>query len=252
MVVSRAIRDDGIHRRCARRSGPLSECSPVTSASRLLDAALRIWDEDRAQAKSQIESAAAMLHSDIDEPPMREMPSGRVVHGLVPWQVRKVQEFIDASLDSKIRLQDCASRARLSANHFSRAFKATFGMTVLNYIHQRRVERAQQLMLISKRPMSQIALSCGFGDQAHYCRVFRAVVGLSPSAWRRQCMREACDQTAGSEGHVVDRPLSRPGGTAASASLRAAAAFRPVDRQKSAGMQTGANVAPSRPGSPRY
>jgi AraC family transcriptional regulator len=211
MGVSSAIRDHGIHKRSSRRLSALSEHSPVTLASRLLDTALRIWDEDQAQAKSQIEIAAAMLHSDIDEWPAQEAPAGRVGHGLAPWQVRKVQEFIDASLDSKIRLRDCACQTRLSASHFSRAFKATFGTTVLDYIHRCRVERAQQLMLTSERPMSQIALSCGFADQAHYCRVFRAVVGLSPNAWRRQYKREGAAHQARLEEHVVDPPLSGPG-----------------------------------------
>jgi AraC family transcriptional regulator len=199
MDVSQPIRDDEIDERCSGRSGLLPEHSPVAMATRFLDAALRIWDEDQAEARLQIKIAAAMLHSDIDELPMQEMPPGRVVHGLVPWQVRKVREFIDASLDSKIRLQDCASRTRLSVSHFSRAFKATFGTTVLDYIHRRRVEQAQQLMLISEQPLSQIALSCGFADQAHYCRIFRAVVGLSPNVWRRQNMLEAPDDLARSE-----------------------------------------------------
>ncbi len=252
MGVSSAIRDHGTHKRSSRRLSILPERAPVTLASRLIDAALRIWDEDQAQAKSQIKIAAAMLHGDIDEHPAQETPAGCVGHGLAPWQIRKVQAFIDASLDSKIRLQDCASHARLSISHFSRAFKATFGTTVLDYIHRCRVERAQQLMLTSERPMSQIALSCGFADQAHYCRVFRAVVGLSPNAWRRQYMREARDHQARSDGQIMDRPLSRPGWSPASTILHAGPAFRPVNRQKSAAMNTDANIARLRPGSSQY
>ena len=87
-----------------------------------------------------------------------------------------------------------SSMPRAAPSHFSRAFKATFGTKVLDYIHRCRIERAQQLMLVSKQPLSQIALACGFADQSHYCRVFRAVVGLSPNAWRRQKMTEAPDE----------------------------------------------------------
>ena len=108
------------------------------------------------------------------------------VRGLAPWQAREVREFIDASLDSTIRLRDCASKARLSAGYFSHAFKATFGTTMGRYVRRRRIEHAQRLMLLSKAPQSQIALACGFADQAHYCRVFRNVVGLTPNAWRRR------------------------------------------------------------------
>ena len=124
-------------------------------------------------------------NSAVDLPQAAAAPEGRC---LARWQARKVKEFIDASLDSKIRLRDCASRARLSASYFAHAFKATFGVTVCHYIRRRRIERAQQLMLTSHQPLSQIALACGFADQAHYCRVFRDVVGLSPNVWRRQHM----------------------------------------------------------------
>jgi AraC family transcriptional regulator len=193
MGVSQPISHYEIDDRFSERLSPLSEPSSVAMASRFLDAALGIWDEDQAEARSLVKVAAAMLRGDADDLPTPEKPRAPAVHGLVPWQARKVEEFIDASLNSKIRLQDCASKARLSTSHFSRAFKATFGTTVVDYIHRRRVRRSQQLMLVSEQPLSQIALSCGFADQAHYCRVFRAVVGLSPNAWRRQNMVEAPD-----------------------------------------------------------
>jgi len=175
---------------------PTSDYVSLAAVSRFLDAALRIWDDDRIQAKSQIKVAAAMLRDCADGSPTGEKLAAHVVNmrGLAPWQARKVKEFIEASLDSTIRLRDCASKAHLSASYFSHAFKATFGTTVCHYIRRRRIERAQHLMLWSKEPLSQIALACGFSDQAHYCRVFRAVVGLSPSAWRRRNMDLAPDE----------------------------------------------------------
>jgi len=203
MGVPRAIHDYEIDDPGARRLSLLHERSPVAMATRFLDAALRVWDADQALAKSQIKVAADMLRGDAEDPPVRAKPTGPAIAGLLPWQTRKVREFIDASLASKIRLRDCAKEARLSANHFSRAFKVTFGTTVLDYIRRRRVERAQNMMLTSEQPLSQIALLCGFADQAHYSRVFHAVVGLSPNAWRRQNMLEAPERR---EGAVLSRP----------------------------------------------
>ncbi len=168
----------------------------LAAVTGFLDAALRIWDDDRIGAKSQVKIAAAMLRGYTDE---SEADRTRPVtpsdtRGLAPWQRRKVKEFIDASLDATIRVQDCASQAHMSAGYFSHAFKVTFGTTVCHYIRRKRVERAQQLMLLSKEPLSQIALACGFADQAHYCRVFHDVVGLTPNAWRRRHMNLAPDE----------------------------------------------------------
>ena len=90
-------------------------------------------------------------------------------HRPVLWQVRKVRELIEASLGSKIWLQNCASRTPLSTGHVSRTCEATFGTTVIDYIHQRRIERAQHLMPMSAQPLWEIAHHCDFADQAHYC-----------------------------------------------------------------------------------
>jgi AraC family transcriptional regulator len=173
-----------------------SEHASLRVVSRLLDTALRTWNEDNVQAKSQVKVAAAMLHGYIDDSPGngKHAATPSASPGLAPWQARKVRKFIDDSLDSTIRLRDCASKARLSAAHFSHVFKSTFGTTVHHYIRRRRIERAQQLMLISKQPLSQIALACGFATQAHFCTVFRKVVGLSPNAWRHRNMNLAPDE----------------------------------------------------------
>lgn len=167
---------------------PLSERASLAAAVDFLDAALRLWDDDHAKAKTHIEIAAGILHDHgggfVTDAQFPVVPIAR--QGLAPWQADKVREFIESSLESTIRLKDCASRAKLSTSHFSRAFRATFGMTAGHYIRRRRVERAQQKMLLSQETLSQIALACGFADQAHYSRVFRVVVGLSPNVWRRR------------------------------------------------------------------
>jgi len=174
----------------------ISEYSSLALVTGFLDAALRVWDDDHTQAKLQIKIAAATLRGYTDDPAADEkhVASASAARVLAPWQMRKVRNFIDTSLESTIRLRDCARQARLSTSYFSNAFKATFGMTVCQYIRRRRIERAQRLMLLSKEPLSQIAIACGFADQAHYCRVFRDVVGLSPNAWRRKNTNLAPDE----------------------------------------------------------
>lgn len=214
--LSQPIYKDESCQRCARPSGPLQEHMSVAMAVRCLEGVLRRWDGDHTNAKSQIKAVASMLRGDIDDPPMQERPNPTeyVVQGLLPWQARKVQEFIKKSLHSRVRLQDCASMVRLSTGYFSRAFKVTFGTNAVNYIHRLRIERAQQLMLDSKQPLSEIALACGFADQAHYCRVFRAVVGLSPTTWRRQRMVEApheyCSLRLGSSEDAMGKYATLP------------------------------------------
>jgi AraC family transcriptional regulator len=106
--------------------------------------------------------------------------------GLAPWQARRVASYVADHLGTRIRTTDLAEVAQLSASHFTRAFKETFGETPLGYVSRQRMRYAQDLMLRSGECLSQIALTCGHCDQSHFTRVFRRKVGMSPRAWRRQ------------------------------------------------------------------
>jgi AraC family transcriptional regulator len=83
--------------------------------------------------------------------------------------------------------------AGLSKGHFTRLFAKRFGSRAQLYIMRRRVAMAQALML-TDAPLSEIALSCGMSDQAHFSKQFRRVVGQSPSVWRRGITVNAPDR----------------------------------------------------------
>jgi AraC-like DNA-binding protein len=97
-----------------------------------------------------------------------------------------VSAYIDAHLDCAIKVRDLVALTRLSSSHFAHAFKESFGEAPFGHITRRRMQRAQELMLTTGEPLSQIALACGLYDQAHFTRVFRRVVGVSPNVWRRR------------------------------------------------------------------
>src|SRR5258708_18703848 len=84
--------------------------------------------------------------------------------GLAPWRAKRVVAYIDTHLASKIRVQDLTAVIRLSASHFSRAFKASFGVPPLEYVAVRRIELARELMLTPDPATSQIALGFGLFD----------------------------------------------------------------------------------------
>lgn len=106
--------------------------------------------------------------------------------GLTPWQVRRVQRYVESNIGGRLRAAELAAIARLSENHFGRAFKNTFGSPPHAYITERRIHHAKMLILGTDLPLSQVALEAGLSDQAHLSRLFRRFFGGTPSAWRRQ------------------------------------------------------------------
>ncbi len=111
--------------------------------------------------------------------------SGKVLSGLAPWQLRRAYAFIEAHLDGDPSIADVAQECRLSASHFSRAFRRTIGMPPHRWLIKRRVERAKELLRKDDQDLVQIALACGFVDQSHMIRTFARHEGQTPAKWRR-------------------------------------------------------------------
>jgi AraC-like DNA-binding protein len=106
--------------------------------------------------------------------------------GLAPWQMRRAKEILAANLDGGVSLAEVARQCGLSIGHFSRAFRQSLGTTPHQWLVQRRLDAAKDLIRSCRMPLSNVALSCGFADQSHLTRVFTREVGASPAAWRRE------------------------------------------------------------------
>jgi AraC family transcriptional regulator len=154
--------------------------------ARLLATATVALDTDCRAAKSCIQRVAALLGIELTSGTDWAAGHSCLQGGLAPWQAKCIRSYIEDKLGSSIQTTDLAGVVQLSKSHFCRAFRKTFGETPFAYIMERRIRRAQDLMLTSQVPLSQVALECGMCDQAHFCRVFRRIVGINPNAWRRQ------------------------------------------------------------------
>lgn len=106
--------------------------------------------------------------------------------GLLPWQAKRVRDYVEADLHGQVSLKVAADRARLSPGYFSRRFRQSFGLSFSRFVAARRIDRAQNLILGQGGNLCEIALACGFADQSHFTRTFSNLMGCSPSRWRRQ------------------------------------------------------------------
>ncbi|MFZ0559387.1 MAG: AraC family transcriptional regulator [Methylovirgula sp.] len=105
--------------------------------------------------------------------------------GLALWQQKRVADFIEAQLDSRISVAEMAELVHLSPYHFSRAFKESFGVPPHRYHMSRRVEAAKNLLGGTATPVTEIALRLGFSEASSLSAGFRRLTGASPSEYRR-------------------------------------------------------------------
>src|SRR5262245_11423786 len=147
----------------------------------ILDDVKRALAHDPRAAQAGIARLSAILGANEIAPAVTAYARG----GFAAWQKRRVEAYLGEHLEQSIRIKALARLVSLSASHFCRAFKQSFGRTPHAYLISLRVERAKQMMLSTSEPLSQIALACGLADQAHLSKIFRRCVGQTPSVWRR-------------------------------------------------------------------
>jgi AraC-like DNA-binding protein len=105
--------------------------------------------------------------------------------GLPPRVLGRVREYIDSHLSEDLELEQLALTAGLSLHHFARAFKTSVGVPPHQFVLQRRLSLARDLLTSTDRPIADIAIAAGFSDQSHLARHFRQSFAVSPIAFRR-------------------------------------------------------------------
>ncbi len=109
-----------------------------------------------------------------------------VGRGLAKWQRARAADLLHENLDGTVRLADLARECQLSVSHFARSFKASFGVTCHQWLTERRIERAKELLALTNGPLADVASHSGFSDQAAFTRTFHRRVGVTPGQWRRE------------------------------------------------------------------
>jgi AraC family transcriptional regulator len=152
----------------------------------LAQSLLPMIEDPARRSGAFIDSIALAFHahviSDYGSPAAGDY-SGR--GGLAPVHLRRAIKLIESRLDSDVSIIELAQECRLSASHFSRAFRNSTGVPPHKWIIKRRVERAKELLLESDLKLAEIALACGFFDQSHLTRAFVRQEGFGPGEWRR-------------------------------------------------------------------
>lgn len=101
-------------------------------------------------------------------------------------KVAQARGYLEERLDEDIRLNEVANHVGLSTFRLSRLFKANVGVTPYQYLLQRRIARAQELLAKGDMPLAGIAYACGFASQSHMTDIFREKLAITPGRYRKE------------------------------------------------------------------
>ena len=94
-------------------------------------------------------------------------------------------DYIAAHTAGAISVREIAAAIACHPVRQSRAFRRQHGVTIGQYQRRLRITQASDLLRGTRMPLAEIAQVCGFCDQAHLSRVFKAELGCTPAAFRR-------------------------------------------------------------------
>lgn len=97
-------------------------------------------------------------------------------------------QYIEVNYAEPISLDSISSYVGFSKYHFIRLFKEYTGMTFYDYLTNKRIHHAKEL-LKTNMGITEVAFSCGFNSQTSFCRTFKKVLGCTPTDYRQQEMK---------------------------------------------------------------
>ena len=102
-----------------------------------------------------------------------------------PPAIARAKRFIAQNQNGALCLATVAKAVNTSTFYFCKLFKRATGLTFTDYVARVRIEKAKALLLDSNRRVSEVAYDVGFQSLTHFNRVFRKIVGQSPTSYRQ-------------------------------------------------------------------
>lgn len=100
--------------------------------------------------------------------------------------IQKAIKYINKNLDKDLNLDLMSSYVGLSKNYFSNLFKEVMGVSFIQYVNRKRIDKSKIMLKHSDADMALISKSCGFNSQSHFSATFSKLENMSPSQYRKE------------------------------------------------------------------
>ena len=101
-------------------------------------------------------------------------------------RLQRVLKYIHTHITQNIDIDNLADVACLTKPYFIRLFKHELGISPLQYINTKKVERAQLLLYMTDMPVKEVAYALGFSDHSYFIRMFRKQMDITPQDYRER------------------------------------------------------------------
>ncbi len=134
-----------------------------------------------------VEATAQILLVDLARYLHRGSPAKRPARmALAAWQLRRITDYVEGMIDHCPSVDQLARLCEFSPRHLARAFKASTGRTVGEYVREVRMMKAKSLLADTVLSQKEIAYRLGFSGPSSFCVVFGKAVGMTPKQFRDQ------------------------------------------------------------------
>ncbi|WP_067860277.1 helix-turn-helix transcriptional regulator [Nocardia shimofusensis] len=120
-------------------------------------------------------------------------------------RLRRVRDRIDREYARPLDVEALARDAHMSAGHLSRQFRAAYGESPYSYLMTRRIERAMALLRRGDLSVTEVCFDVGCSSLGTFSTRFTELVGMSPSAYRKQAAEAPVDLPS-----LVVKKVTRP------------------------------------------
>lgn len=107
----------------------------------------------------------------------------------VDKRLSRVLDYIDDHLHQQISIDALADLTFLSKDHLIRLFKKQMDITPMKYINQKKIEKAQLMMLVDDINIQEISFKLGFENISYFNRLFKKMTGENPTSYKRRIGR---------------------------------------------------------------
>ena len=105
--------------------------------------------------------------------------------------IQTVVDHINLHLQEDISLKDLSDLSNYSPYYLSRCFKKETGRSISQYVNERRVEKAKDLLSFTDEPVFAIAEQLNYSSETYFSTVFKKITGVSPEVYRN-CQKDSC------------------------------------------------------------